>query len=95
MSLLETAEERADRLFRDGGKVGDHDHIMVPDRFMGDSESVDMDHQPGAGEVPGMRASMDRQVRQLVEAGNDHNYARKVAQRCAHRLERRLARRTP
>jgi len=93
--MLETAEQRADRLFREAGQVGDHDHIAIPDRIVGSADTVNMDHTPGAGEVPGMRASMDRQVRQMVESGSDHHYARKVALRCAERMERRLSRRTP
>jgi hypothetical protein len=53
---------------------------------------VNMKHKPNGGEVLGMRETMGRMKRQLVEAGNDPAYADKIVRRCATRMDRRLKR---
>ena len=63
-----------------------------PARKADNGDSIDMYHKPCGGEVRGMRDASDRFVKQLVDAGNDPAYARRVAGEQARRMERRLHR---
>lgn len=45
------------------------------------------EHHNRGGETPGAREAMDRMVKQMVNAGQDPAYARKVVQRAALRAE--------
>jgi len=40
-------------------------------------------------ERDGRREAMDRFVKQLVEGGNDHRYAKRKARECANRADRK------
>jgi len=92
VSMFETAEERADRRFRSDGGSDPFAHIALPDGLRGSPDTVDMRHLPSGGEVPGMRATMDRFTKQLIDNGNDPATSRRIAREQAHRMERRLGR---
>ena len=57
-----------------------------------DDTRIDMDHKPGDGEVRGIRVTMDRFTKQLVEGGTPPAEARQIARTQANRMERRLHR---
>ena len=76
------------KLPQGGVAVTQRDKMATAD----DGPTVDMAHKPMGGEVPGMRATVDRFVKQLVDNGNDPTYARRVAESQARRMERRLER---
>jgi hypothetical protein len=92
MSLLETAEQRADARYQEGG--GNWlDHIALPQsahKGGGPDEKVDMSHRGMGGEVRGMRDTKARMTRQLIEGGVDLATATARVNKCAARMERRL-----
>jgi len=91
--MLETAEDRADRRFRSDASSDPFAHIALPEGLRGtDPSTVSMDRRPGSGEVPGMRATMDRFTKQLIDNGNDPATSRRIAREQAHRMEHRLGR---
>ena len=93
MSMFETAEERADSRFRSDAASDPFAHIALPDGLRGSAPgTVDMDRRPDGGEVPGMRATMDRFTKQLIDNGNDPSTSRRIAREQAHRMECRLGR---
>ena len=96
MSWPPTAEEVIDRSNHPEGGTEDWMAAVIPSAALigsgGVSTNVDMHHKPRGGEVHGIRDTMGRMERQLVESGNCHEYARQVCQREAVKMERRLER---